>query len=105
MQHKNKIGLLLVAMAGLASAQTASLRNPPPGPLPGEIPSGIVPRQCQGFMYKGPQADNALLSCYLNDASNQMIAGTISWSFNNQWTPWQQWPAWAKSDLVQQFTN
>ena len=46
-----------------------------------------------------------MLDCYLNDPSNQVIAWSISWGFNNQFTAWKQWPAWAKQDLVNAFIH
>src|ERR1051325_9431462 len=74
-------------------------------PTISEIPSGTVPTACQAFKNQGVGAAGALLGCFLNDASNQVIAMSISWGFNNQFSSWKQWPAWAKQDLVNAFIH
>jgi hypothetical protein len=83
-----------------------SIARVPVGPkAPSEIPSGVVPPACKPFVNKGPGAASALIYCYLNDPTNQVIASSISWQFNNQFTTFWQWPAWAKQDLVDAFIH
>ena len=101
-----KAAAAAITVAGIAAAQTQLVEHTPLiRKPPVEIPSGSVPPACAPFQYKGPRAASALIDCYLSDPSNQNIAGKISWSFNNQWTPWSQWPAAKKQDLVLAFIN
>jgi len=103
---------LAILAAGIALAQTQALEQkrsilaiPVPPKPPSEIPSGTVPSVCKPFVNKGAGAASALIDCYLNDPSNQVIAGSITWYFNNQTMPWKQWPSWAKQDLVDAFIH
>src|SRR5262249_14695380 len=83
-----------------ALARTVSIARVPVGQkAPSEIPSGIVPPACKPFL-NNPGVATALIYCYLNDPTNQVIASSISWQFNNQFTTFWQWPAWAKQDLI-----
>ena len=106
----HKAAAVIMVLVGIAAAQIQPLARTPKKPvdiakLPGEIPSGSVPSPCKPFVNKGPNAAYWLIDCYLSHPSNQNIANKISWSFNNQWTPWAQWPAWAKDDLVNTFKD
>ena len=106
----HKAAAVIMALVGIAAAQIQPFARTPSKPvgianLPGEIPSGSVPSPCKAFVNKGPNAAYWLIDCYLSHPSNQNIANKISWSFNNQSTPWAQWPAWAKDDLVNTFKD
>ena len=105
----HKAAAVIMALVGIAAAQIQPFARTPSKPvgiadLPGEIPSGSVPSPCKA-LNKGPNAAYWLIHCYLSHPSNQNIANKISWSLNNQSTPWAQWPAWAKDDLVNTFKD
>ena len=106
----HKAAAVILALVGIAAAQIQPFARTPSKPvgiakLPGEIPSGSVPSPCKPFVNKGPNAAYWLIDCYLSHPSNQGIANSIAWSFNNQSTSWAQWPAWAKDDLVNTFKD
>src|SRR5947207_15707043 len=57
----------------LTHAVAQGIIGVPPINQPGTIPSGIIPTACKQL-----QRGDSLLDCYLNDSSNQQIAGAIS---------------------------
>jgi len=92
---------------GIVSAQPGGSNIPSitlPAAATRTIPSGIVPPACKPFVVKVPT--DALLSCYLNDPSNQTLADDITWMFGpGQFRSWHQWPSWAKADLSKRFID